>query len=127
MQIKSKLRVEFTLPWPPSVNQMYCRNKKKVYLAPKARKFYEDCKWYLLKQFNCRLPKFENKVKMFIEFFPRRNGGWDASNHFKALEDAIVKIGMIKDDQVKYLIPQEPVIHQAVKEAYVKIILEEIE
>ena len=144
---KRKKKVEFTLPWPPSVNAMYkpcqrtkrchCKYTGKVYytkylteeLADETKDYYDDCGWLLKEQFNCKVPKFYKKVTMLIEFFPRRDSGWDENNFKKAPEDAIVKAGMIPDDQVKFLKPLESIIHKRVKleeQPYIKITLEEI-
>lgn len=126
---QNKKKVEFTLPWPPSANRMYGNtNDGGRYLLPKTKKYYDACYFEIYHQLG-KIPKFYKKVTMRIDFFPRRNGGWDASNHFKAPEDAIVKAGVIPDDQVKYLQPLAPIIHQRVKreeQPYIKITLEEI-
>jgi Holliday junction resolvase RusA-like endonuclease len=98
------------------------------YLLPKTKRFYDASYFEIYHQLG-KIPKFYKKVTMLIEYFPRRNGGWDASNFRKAPEDAIVKAGVIPDDQVKYLQPQAPVIHKRVKreeQPYIKITLEEI-
>lgn len=122
-------KVEFTLPWPPSVNKMYGNaDNGGRYLLTKTKKYYEDCYYLLRKQFS-KLPRFYKKVTMRIEFYPRRNGGWDVNNFNKAPEDAIVRAGIIPDDQVKYLQPLTPIIHKRVKleeQPYIKITLEEI-
>jgi Holliday junction resolvase RusA-like endonuclease len=129
MKRKTKKKVEFTLPFPPSVNKMY-GNKKNGgrYLLPAAKNYYDACYFEIYHQLG-KIPHFYKKITMMIEFFPRRNGGWDASNHFKAPEDALVKAHVIIDDSVKYLQPLAPVIHKRVPrdaQPYIKVTLEEI-
>jgi len=126
----TKKKVSFTLPFPPSVNKMYGNTPDGGrYLLPKVKRYYDQCYFEIYQQCGNKIPKFFKKVTMMIEFFPRRNGGWDVNNFNKAPEDAIVKAGVIPDDQVKYLQPQAPVIHKRVPrdaQPYIKITLEEI-
>lgn len=142
--MSAKKKVEFILPWPPSVNKMYkpaqrtkkcvCKFTGKFYykkylteeLTTKTKRYYRDCGWLLKEQFDCKIPKFYKKVTMLIEFYPRCDSGWDENNFKKAPEDAIVKAGVIPDDQVKFLKPLESIIHPRVKKPYLKITLEEI-
>ena len=147
MKQKPKKKVEFTLPWPPSANKMYkpCQRTKRgrsrstgrfycqkyltQALTEETKNYYDLCYFEIYRQSGMKIPKFYKKVRMLIEFFPRRNGGWDASNFRKAPEDALVKAEVIIDDSVKYLIPGAPIIHKRVPrdtQPYIKITLEEI-
>jgi len=120
---KVKKRATFVLPWPVSVNKMYATDKNgKRVLSKKAVKYYKECKPYFAVQ---NVPAFYNKTKMLIEFFPNRDG-WDASNFRKAPEDALVKNGILIDDNIKCLQPLAPVIHKKIENKFIKITLEEI-
>lgn len=140
----TKKKVEFTLPWPPSENCLHkpcfgqkmcqCKYTGKLYLkkyltkkrTDKTTKYYDDCKIMLLAQ---KVPKFFNKAKMTIDYYPRRKSGWDVNNFRKAPEDALVKAGILVDDSVKYLQPGAPIIHNPVAKGelpYIKITLREL-
>ena len=121
-----KKKVEFTLPWPPSVNNYYGRNKKRaVYLKPQVRKYFEWCFFDIYMQNDCRKCKpFKGKVKVVREMYPPDNRRRDEDNIVKALNDALTRSSVIKDDcqivdarNLKYD-PQKP--------GKVKLIIEEI-
>lgn len=126
-QTQKKQKVEFILGWPPSENQLHAVWNGRKILTKKTRDYYKASYYDIYTQCG-KIPKFYNKVTMLIEYYPKRKSGWDVNNFRKAPEDAIVKAGVIPDDQVKYLQPLAPVIHKAdsKRTPYIKITLTEI-
>ena len=142
MERKTKKKVEFILPWPPSINNKYYGTGKRkitkvvggrVYIktvsskfpTKKVKKYIEDCTFEIHRQ--CKgIPKFFGAVKILREYYPPRKGIWDEGNYLKALDDALKESGVIVDDSTKYLKPLAPVFHTPQKPGHVKITLEEI-
>ena len=97
------MSLSLTLPIPPSVNAMYRSIGRRNILSKEARQWYEKVVpmireqaggWFVLG--NCELS--------FGIYFPDRRR-CDVSNRVKALEDAITKSEVWKDDsQVKRLV-----------------------
>ena len=122
---QKKQRVEFTLPWPPSINNYYGHNKYGgVWLKPHVRKYLKYVPW-LIKEQTGNL-KFNKRVEITKTWCPPDKRRRDEDDHLKALNDAITKLGIIKDDsyrELKYgksdwIAPQKP--------GFVKITLEEM-
>lgn len=107
-------RVEFMLPWPPSVNNyykdLYCKKrkikiasyhnrdkKKNKALKPHAVKFFRDACYLIKQQCGCTT-KFLGKVKVDYLMCPPDHRKHDTGNLRKALDDSLWKSGLIKDD-----------------------------
>lgn len=123
-----KKKVEFTLPWPPSINNYYGRNKKKVYLKPQVRKYFEDCRWLIYKQLwdfgEISKKVITGKAKVLRDLYPPDKRKRDEDNIVKALNDTLMKSGLIKDDS--QIVMATNIKHEPKKPGYVKITLEEI-
>lgn len=97
MTKESKKRVEFTLPWPPSINNYYGRRKDGgVFLKPKTKKYLEYTPWLIKSK--CKNIKFDGKVKVNYIFATPDKGKHDIGNLYKAIDDSIEKAGLIKND-----------------------------
>ena len=90
-----KKKVEFTVPWPPSINDYYGHGKNhQVFLKPRAKKYLEYTPWVIRSQ--CK-EKFNKRVKITKTWCPPDKRRRDEDNHLKALNDVLTKSGIIKD------------------------------
>jgi len=115
--------VTFEIPWPPSINKYYGRNKfGGVYLKKDAKQYLEYTPW-LIKQ---KYPKTKifGAVKILRDLYPPDNRRRDEDNIVKAINDSIMKAGIIKDDS--QIMKAVNVKHQPKPPGCVKITLEEI-
>lgn len=121
----SKKKVEFTLPWPPSINDYYGRGKYgQKYLKPRARKYLEHTPWIIKKQIGSL--KFDTRVEIRKIFCPPDKRRRDEDDHLKALNDSMTKSGVIKDDSYRELKYGESDWIEPKKPGHVKITLEEM-
>jgi crossover junction endodeoxyribonuclease RusA len=124
MKLQSpKKKVEFTLPWPPSINNYYGRNKKKVYLKPSVRKYFETAIFEMFIQTG-KPDKFYGKLKVLRDIYPPDKRRRDEDNIVKALNDVLMRANLIVDDS--QIIKAANVKHKPKKPGYIKITLEEI-
>jgi len=75
------------LPLPPSVNHMYARQRRGVYLTPKARQWWSDALIVLRQAGFHPLPVGRYRVSLELHFYLAYRS--DASNRIKFAEDAI--------------------------------------
>jgi crossover junction endodeoxyribonuclease RusA len=123
--METKKRIEFTLPWPPSINNYYGRGKHgQVYLKPTVKKYFEYVPWLIKKQ--TKNFKFENQIEIKKIFCPPDKRRRDEDDHLKAINDALTKSGIIKDDSYRELKYGTSKWIEPKKPGYVKIIMEEI-
>lgn len=94
-----------TLTWPPSGNHL-----KKV--SWKRRMFYPAKPYVEWEAANLatllegpRIATIDYQVSLGIVFQPPSRRPYDLDNRTKAVQDLLVKAGVIKDDNVKYLNP----------------------
>ena len=88
------------LPYPPSINHYYARQKNgAVYINQKGKSYRVAVKH------NLHLTKpVEGKVKLHVDVFPPDNRKRDLDNINKCLLDALQCSGIIKDDyDIDYL------------------------
>lgn len=97
--------MKFFLPMlPPSVNSSYytdfstgTRHKSAAY-----KQFIKDCAFFIPKTSGCPLL---TDLSVEFNFYVPDHRRRDASNMIKAMEDTLVKLGIIKDDsQIKRLV-----------------------
>jgi crossover junction endodeoxyribonuclease RusA len=122
MEIK-KRKIEFKLPWPPSVNNYYGRNKRKVYLRPKVRKYFETAVFEMFIQIG-KPDKFTGKIKILRDIYPPDKRRRDEDNIVKALNDTLMKANLIEDDS--QIMVATNIKHDPEKPGYVKITVEEV-
>lgn len=100
-QKQQKRKVEFTLPWPPSINNYYGRRKDGgKYLKATARNYLESMPWEIKRQ--CGQVKLKGKVKVNYVFATPSQGKHDISNLYKALDDVMERSGIIENDNDIY-------------------------
>lgn len=89
------------IPWPPSVNHMYNWGKNGVYLNSKARNWYVDAKTRIFCQIYDQQIKnlpVNEIVQLDIKAYPPDKRCRDEGNLRKAIDDVLVKSGVLKDD-----------------------------
>lgn len=91
-------RVELTFSaLPPSVNHMYGKSRKWVYISTKARAWQRNAGTEL----NIQKPgRIVGTYAMTIELCRPDNRRRDASNYVKILEDLLVRHGVVADDSL---------------------------
>jgi Holliday junction resolvase RusA-like endonuclease len=88
--------VEFTVPCPPSVNALYRNAPGRGRVKTAAYYDYQTLAITAIKR--QRVPHIPGRVVMICGVERARNTS-DISNRIKALEDCIVKAGVIEDDR----------------------------
>lgn len=89
------------IPWPPSVNHMYNWGKNGVYLNAKARNWYVDAKTRIFCQIYDQQIKdlpIREVVQIDIKAYPPDKRCRDEGNLRKAIDDVLVKAGILEDD-----------------------------
>jgi crossover junction endodeoxyribonuclease RusA len=120
-----KKKVELTMPFPPSINDYYGHRKYGgTYLKQPVRKYLEYVPWLIKKQ--AGKIKFDKRVQITKTFCAPDKKRRDEDNHLKALNDALTKSGVIKDDSYRELKYGESDWIEPQKPGFVKVTLEEI-
>lgn len=83
-----------SLPYPPSINHYYCRQRNGAIYVGQEGKSYRNA----VKQNLSSAKPIEGKVKVHIDFFPPDNRKRDADNITKCLLDSLQDSRVIKDD-----------------------------
>jgi crossover junction endodeoxyribonuclease RusA len=95
--MSSKTEVVLTLPWPPSVNNYYTRNKwGGVSINKKGKAYRARVAESVLLHGN---PQIEGRVRITIRLHPPDNRKRDLDNTKKALLDAIQHAQVYSDDE----------------------------
>jgi Holliday junction resolvase RusA-like endonuclease len=91
----------YVIPMPISVNAMY-RNVPKVgrVKTTKYKNWCLEAEWELARQ---KPVRFDARVDISIYLRTPPRGTADCSNHAKAVEDLLVRCGVIKDDRHNYV------------------------
>jgi len=86
------------LDWPPTVNNYYAHTKRGVYLSAKGRKYSHSVELDVQEQ----APDIyiTETVLMEVHLFPPDRRRRDLDNYMKALQDSLVKAGLIEDDSL---------------------------
>jgi crossover junction endodeoxyribonuclease RusA len=96
------MKLEITLPWPPSVNHYYLRTRTNVIINKKGKEFREIV-YFLLKKFSNKF-SFEKRLKVEIVLFPPNKRKFDLDNRLKGLLDSIEYSGVfVNDEQIDIL------------------------
>lgn len=95
----SKLPLKLLMPWPPSINSLYCQGKThgQKFLT-KAGKLYKERIVYLYA--NDNLDPINVPIKVRIELFPPNTGRRDVDNYVKPLLDGLKYLELIEDDSL---------------------------
>ena len=97
-----------TLPWPPSVNGYWrsiVRGRGKAarptqILSERARDYLQACAAAIYEQGHP--PIFDTRVRITEHFYPPTKRGYDIDNYRKGYRDALVKCGVLADDELIY-------------------------
>lgn len=86
----------FTLPFPPSVNNLYATVHGRKVLSKRGREYHRDVTESMLKQ---QFQRFgPQRVGYRVTVFPPDRRRRDLSNLVKAMEDALTAAGLWDDD-----------------------------
>ncbi|ULR41384.1 RusA family crossover junction endodeoxyribonuclease [Thermus sp. NEB1569] len=86
-----------TLPWPPSVNHYWAARDNARYLSPRARAWRDEAAWRLREARNGK-GRISQEVALFLFAYPPDRRKRDLDNILKAVLDALVHGGVLKDD-----------------------------
>ena len=88
----------FKLPTPPSTNHLFAQNKRGLrHASKKYAAWIDDAKRWLLTQKRPAEPiTYHVAIDIQVPFIPRA----DVSNRIKAIEDIMVKGGVLRDDSL---------------------------
>ena len=92
--------IEFTLPFPPSVNGMFA-GKGRRYVSKPYKAWRAAAGWELKRQRVCAV--ISGPVILEIELTPPDKRPRDASNYVKGIEDLAVAHGILVDDSQQYV------------------------
>lgn len=86
------------LPWPPTVNNYYAHTRNGVFISKKGRQYSNKIATELEEQANGI--NLYDPVFMEVKMFPPDRRRRDLDNHMKALQDSLVKNGLLEDDSL---------------------------
>lgn len=86
------------LNWPPTVNNYYSHTRNGVFISAKGRKYKHSVELDIQEQ----APDvfLSESVLMEVHMFPPDRRRRDLDNHMKALQDSLVKAGLLEDDSL---------------------------
>ena len=103
------LPYHYYVPWPPSVNSMWRSWQGRTILSKKGREWYKDAEERLRLQ-HPALP-LDHPVRVTLKLMPPTKRKYDIDNRAKPCLDALVKAGILKDDNHMH-IPELLIIHE---------------
>jgi Holliday junction resolvase RusA-like endonuclease len=90
------------LPYPISINQLYCRSKHGVYLNPLATKYKREVFMLVREQgFKTKFNAFKDTQNIYLGVqvcFPKLKRKRDIDNLIKIIQDSLMFAGVIPDD-----------------------------
>jgi len=86
--------LDVLLPWPPSINHYWGARGRGRYLSPQSRRWHKEA-WAVLKAQGVR---YSGEVAVYVFAHPPDRRKRDLDNITKALLDALVGAGVLKDD-----------------------------
>lgn len=93
--------IEFSLPWPPTVNHYYEFTRNRNFISRRGQAFRSAVMVSLLKKFGARFRRFAPDARLAITIGaqPPDARDRDLDNLLKAPLDAIQKTGMVPNDK----------------------------
>ena len=96
---EKKAMIELYLPYPPSVNDYYGRNRNHVYLKSKGKDYQDEVRREVIEQKGDVM--LDCNVKISIEVtFPKLKRKRDLDNLLKCTFDSLVYARVIEDDSL---------------------------
>jgi crossover junction endodeoxyribonuclease RusA len=91
------MKIEFFLPFPPSINNYYSKTRNGVYISKKGSAFASSGIQSILEQLG-PVDSIESKINLVIVLYPPDKRIRDLDNYVKPLQDTITKSGLWLDD-----------------------------
>jgi crossover junction endodeoxyribonuclease RusA len=92
-------KLEFFLPFPPSINSFYSKTKNGVFISKVGRE-YQTCGIGLIREQLPAFERLEGKLRMVVVLYPSDKRIRDLDNYMKPLLDTITKAGIWQDDSL---------------------------
>jgi crossover junction endodeoxyribonuclease RusA len=115
-------RLEVRLPWPPSVNHYWKAQGNRRFISKAARTWLDEAVLLL----RASRVRFEGPVKVSLYLSPPDRRKRDGDNLEKAIMDALVKAGVIRDDSLWHVPKSCRELVEGCK-GYVVLVVEEID
>lgn len=90
--------VDFTVGWPPSVNNYYARTRNGVYIKAKGKQYRSSVVKDLQEQIS-NIVSIVDDIFLSAILYPPDKRVRDLDNHMKALLDALTIAGLWDDDR----------------------------
>lgn len=91
-------KIDFELPWPPSVNRYYRHVGPRVLISREGRRYRMMC----VSRLGGRFGRFAGRIRLTAEFYPPDARRRDLDNLLKCTLDTLVHAGLMVDDaQIK--------------------------
>lgn len=87
--------ISIKLPWPPSSNNLFAGYARR-HITAHYRKWRREAELTIMA---ARPPRIRGPVRVSIRLSAPDTRARDASNHIKAIEDALVRMEVISDDR----------------------------
>lgn len=97
---KQDFEIKLNLPWPPSVNHLYMRTLRGVFLTPRAKQYYDNAEMLLMLNPNKPKVAILDNVQLKVNAYPPDRRKRDDDNIMKVLSDVLVKGGILADDSL---------------------------
>lgn len=100
----------FNLPYPPSLNTLYptCWKTKRRFLSKKGKDFVSSVKYIV----GWRANPIKGEVKIVKHVYPPDARRRDGDNIHKAINDSLVKCGLLEDDDNKHIVDDRIIWHK---------------
>ena len=90
------------VPFPPSVNHLYKRGRRGVYIDKKGQAWFQEAILAIQTTRGFRRSKFKGRLLIEVWLVPPSAHKYDLDNRLKALFDSIQQSGLIQDDAQFY-------------------------
>jgi crossover junction endodeoxyribonuclease RusA len=92
------MQVNFSLPWPPTVNSYYVKAKRGVFISKAGITFRDACNSALNEQM-CLGLRLDYRLSVQVILYPPDKRCRDLDNYMKALLDALTHAKVWVDDE----------------------------
>jgi crossover junction endodeoxyribonuclease RusA len=91
------MKIDFFLPFPPTINSYYTKTRNGVFISKKGRMFQSSGIESIQEQLG-PIGVIESRINLAIIFYPPDKRTRDLDNYIKPLQDTITKSGLWTDD-----------------------------